>query len=340
VHSDRVKLVFAPGLEVEFTDRDRGIRQVYELAERGTRFPLVVYGPEGCGKSAWLRQVAEILKNLGFDVIYVDLAHREYVAYTDIREVASRITEVLADVTGIAPIKLADLVVLLANQLLKKWRKKRIALLVDEVFQAIGLDRAEIYVKMLLNLIEYPPAEYEKIVAIVTTSEGASRAKIGRHSWAWLMSMWNMSKSGFTELYEKIPGSKLSSEDAWRLTSGNPRALSQLYRSEWSLDIVVNEVISSRSLHTLIRSLSENEKQWLFEATEDPDTLLRRERLELLSKLVELNMVTSEIAHRDPELWVDEPPPERDLALGIGKHVAWQTPLHREAVKRVLELYN
>jgi len=44
--------------------------------------------------------------------------------------------------------------------------EKRVAVLVDGVFQAIGLDKAEIYVKMLLNLIEYPPADYEKIIAI------------------------------------------------------------------------------------------------------------------------------------------------------------------------------
>jgi len=56
---------------------------------------------------------------------------------------------------------------LLANQLLKRWKRKRITLLVDEAFQAIGLDKAEIYVKMLLNLIEYPPESYENIVSLL-----------------------------------------------------------------------------------------------------------------------------------------------------------------------------
>jgi len=40
---------------------------------------------------------------------------------------------------------------------------------------------------------------------------------------------------------------------------------------------------------------------------------------------------------RDPWFWIDETPPERDSELGIGKRVAWQTPLHREAVKRALK---
>ncbi|GAB6944937.1 hypothetical protein JCM14467A_17190 [Vulcanisaeta sp. JCM 14467] len=35
--------------------------------------------------------------------------------------------------------------------------------------------------------------------------------------------------------------------------------------------------------------------------------------------------------------WIDEPPPERDPELGIGRYVAWQTPLHREAVRKALE---
>ena len=47
-----VRLKFVSDLEVEFCDRVRGIKQVYEFAERGTRYPIVVYGPEGYGKTA------------------------------------------------------------------------------------------------------------------------------------------------------------------------------------------------------------------------------------------------------------------------------------------------
>jgi len=57
----RVRLKFTPGLEVEFCDRVRGIKQVYEFAERGTWYPVVVYGPEGCGKTAWFIQVLRFL---------------------------------------------------------------------------------------------------------------------------------------------------------------------------------------------------------------------------------------------------------------------------------------
>jgi hypothetical protein len=38
---------------------------------------------------------------------------------------------------------------------------------------------------------------------------------------------------------------------------------------------------------------------------------------------------------RDPYFWADQPPPEREPELGIGKHTAWQ--IHRKAVRRALE---
>jgi hypothetical protein len=53
--------------------------------------------------------------------------------------------------------------------------------LVDDAFQAIGLEKSAMYVKSLLSLVEYPPEGYERVAAIVATSEGFSRWEIGRH---------------------------------------------------------------------------------------------------------------------------------------------------------------
>ena len=61
------------------------------------------------------------------------------------------------------------------------------------------------------------------------------------------------------------------------------------------------------------------------------------ERRRHLYKLVEMNLIVDAIEGREGWCWVDEPPPERNLELGIGKHVAWQMPLHREAVRRALK---
>jgi hypothetical protein len=109
-----------------------------------------------------------------------------------------------------------------------------------------------------------------------------------------------------------------------------------LYVNEWNVDVVIEGVVRARKLGAFVSSLSSDERRWLYEAIEDPDTLYSRERIPLLNKLVELNLVVDEIPRRDPALWVDEPPPERDQELGIGRLVAWQTPLHREAVRKAL----
>jgi hypothetical protein len=52
----RVKPPSTPGLKAELMGRDRGLNQIRNFAERSTRLPVVVFGPEGCGRTLWLRQ--------------------------------------------------------------------------------------------------------------------------------------------------------------------------------------------------------------------------------------------------------------------------------------------
>ena len=337
----RVKLPFARGLEVEFADRERALRQVYELAERGTRYPVLVFGPEGCGKTAWLRQAAEILREVGYDVLYVNPLHRDFSAYTEVGEVVRRFAEAAAEATGVAQLKLATLAVLAVRDLVARWRRRRVAVLVDEVFQAIGLDRAEVYVKELLGLIEHPPASYESVVAVVATSEGITRRRVGRHRWAWLRPMWNMPREGFGELYEQLRkalGSLPDLEEAWKLTGGNPDALSRLHQALWDVGTVVEDIARARGL---TRDFVREWAPYLRDAVEDPDSLSGEDVPgRLREELESRNLVVYDLYSREPQLWVDEPPPGRDLELGIGRYVAWQTPLYREAVRRVLRAYS
>uniref|UniRef100_A0A7C5UU87 AAA family ATPase n=1 Tax=Ignisphaera aggregans TaxID=334771 RepID=A0A7C5UU87_9CREN len=335
----RVMLRFA-GFGVEFVDRDKALRQVEELVRGVVIQPIVVFGPEGCGKTAWLKQSAEILRELGFETIYVNPLHREVIPYTDVKEIAQKFVEGVAEVAGITTqLKLANLATLAVRELLTKWRKKRIGVLVDDVFQAIGLNKAETYVKELLGLIEYPPADYEKIIAIVATSEGVTRERIGRHRWADILPMWNMSREGFEELYKKLPDPKPQFEEVWRLAGGNPYILEQLYQAKWSTDKVIKWIVRSKKLEAFIASLSSTEKVWLLEAIEDPDTLFTRERIPFMLKLVEQNLVVDTLPSRESDSWIDKPPPEKDLEIGIGRDVAWQTPLHKEAIRKVLQTY-
>jgi len=86
---ERIRLEFAPGVETEFVDRDRALAQVVEWAERGTRFPIVIFGPEGCGKTAFLRQAASGLRELGYDVFYLHPLDRVFSAEVDDPDVKS-----------------------------------------------------------------------------------------------------------------------------------------------------------------------------------------------------------------------------------------------------------
>jgi hypothetical protein len=331
---NKVKLLFAPELEIEFIDREKALKQVEELAEKGTRYPIVVFGPEDCGKTAWLKQATEVLREAGYDTICIDPLHKAFIAYSNAKDIIKKLEKASAEAIGVAEVKLATMAIDAVKGLISVWKKEKVAVLVDEIFKTIGLDKTETYVKSLLNLIEYPPRSYERVVIIVATSEGLTRRKIGRHRWASLRPIWNMSRKGFKELYEKIPGPKPEFEDIWRLTSGNPDALSKLYQAEWDVNRVITELINSKELTS---SFIEKWKSWLDEAIKDPDILWRANVPdELVRELIAKNFIVYNMYDRDPWFWIDEPPLERDLDLGIGKHVAWQTPLHREAVKRAI----
>ena len=316
-------------------DRDVAIEQVVEWGERSTRYPVVIFGPGGCGKSAFLRQATEVLREFGYDVVYVDVAHMNFIANTDVNEVVRKLIEVVSEVSSVAQIKLASLAINIIEELLSRWGRKRVAILVDEAFQAIGVEKAGLYVKSLLNLIEYPLGDYERIVAIAATSEGLSRSEIGRHRWSIIMPMWNMIREGFEQLYEELPGSKPSFEDVWRATGGNPGMLSRLYLTGWDSDALVTQLIREKGLTP---DFIAKWRVWLERIVNDPEALWSPDvPEELIRQLVERNLIVYNIYERKQIFWIDQPPPEKDPELGIGKDVAWQTPLHREAVRRALK---
>ncbi|MEM1610659.1 MAG: ATP-binding protein [Sulfolobales archaeon] len=333
----RIKLRFIDKLEIEFIDREQALKRVVEWAEKGMINVQVVYGPEGCGKTAWLKQSIELLKELDFDIIYINPVEREFHAEIGIRDIRTRLLEIVRGATEDAWGRVAWAVIDAAKELIKAGRK-RLAILADDVFQAIGLDRASIYVKGLLGLIEYPPGSYDVIIAVVATSEGISRYEIGRHRWADILAMWNIGREGFYGLYNRLPNGKPGFEEIWRITGGNPKTLAEIYGSGWNIEIAVERIISRKGLRGFIQALEEKERIWLEEAIENPDTLFTRERIAFMKKLVELNLVVGDIPERRDYLWIDDPPPDKDPEIGVGRYVAWQTPLYREAVRIALQV--
>jgi len=114
--SRRVKVRFA-GREVEFVDRDAAIKQVEEIAKRGTYPVYVVYGPEGCGKTALLRQAFEVLQSFGYSVIYSSPLSRES---EDILRYSPDLGEVVREVLKLFPepySSIADVVINIVGRL-------------------------------------------------------------------------------------------------------------------------------------------------------------------------------------------------------------------------------
>jgi len=328
----RVELSFA-GLKIGFCDRERAIHQIGEFAEKGTWHPIVVFGPEGCGKTSWLRQAVELLKELGFSVIYFNPMRKEFLAEVGIKSIEEEVSELLRRASSVNALAgFIGYLIDFAKEAIKLGKKK-LAIIVDDAFQYVGDREAAFFVKGMLEIIEHPPGDYEKVVAIAATSEGSSRWEIGRHRWAEIMPMWNMSRKGLEELYEKLPSPKPDFENAWRLTGGNPEMLARLYQANWDVEVVVKRLIRAKKLKDLVKW-----RQRLKEIIEDPDSLFEKDfPEEFKDELIAKNLIVYDMYDRDPVFWIDEPPPERDLELGIGREVAWQTPLHREAVKKAME---
>jgi len=329
----RVKLRFA-GLEVEFADRERALQQVLEWAEKGTWQPVVVFGPEGCGKTALLRQAAEVLREAGYAVFYLhplDKVFRAEVEEADLKKAFLELAQraLAEDSLGRVAWAVFDFV----REALKR-RRRKIAVVADDVFQAIGLNQAAAYVKGLLNTIEHPTYDYENIVVLVATSEGLSRREIGRHRWASLMPMWNMSREGFAELYRQIPEPKPDVEEAWQWTGGNPWMLAQLRQAGWDAETITAQLAKAKRITA---DFIARWKKQIEEAVENPDALWGADASkELVDELEAKNLIVYDMYDRSEKLWIDQPPPEKDPEIGIGKYVAWQSPLHREAVKRAL----
>jgi Archaeal ATPase. len=145
----------APGVETELVDRDRALAQLVELAEGSTWASVVVLGPEGCGKTAFLLQVASALRELRYDVFYLHTLNRLFTADVDDTDMKTLFVDLLRKTLEDEKWgRLALAVFDLTREILRK-RRRNIAIVADNVFQAIGLDKAA-YVKDSLHMIEHP----------------------------------------------------------------------------------------------------------------------------------------------------------------------------------------
>jgi hypothetical protein len=109
--------------------------------------------------------------------------------------------------------------------------------------------------------------------------------------------------------------------------------LARLYEAEWDVGAVVEGLVKAKRLKDLARRWSRE----LREVVEGPDSLSREDfPEELKEELIASNLIVYDMYPREDRFWIDEPPPERLGARDRGD-VAWQSPLHREALKKACE---
>jgi hypothetical protein len=207
---------------------------------------------------------------------------------------------------------------------------------VDDVVQALGVDRVEWYVKWLHSLqwsvIEnYSPKAFN---VIVTTSEGVSLNRVLRHRHATIKMLWNLDWRAFRELYNQLsPPEGLDYEIVWRTLGGNPGKLVELANIQnWSLESLVHHY-RERLKHIVSRVRAEGLEELLEMALEDPNSIseVRDPRIvTLVSILVESNLLTPMIMSLGGR-------PEESLELGVGRNYSWQTPMYRDVLRELLK---
>ena len=75
----RVKLSFAAGVEVEFMDRERGLPAGRRVGWEGHEVSGRRLRVRGCEKTSWLKQVSELLRGHGYEVICVDSLRKDFI---------------------------------------------------------------------------------------------------------------------------------------------------------------------------------------------------------------------------------------------------------------------
>ena len=110
--------------------------------------------------------------------------------------------------------------------------------------------------------------------------------------------------------------------------------LARLYEEGWGAEVVARRLAAERGLYRLAARWGD----LLRVLVENPDAAMEDYEAfkGLIEELVQRNMIVEMMPYRDPDLWLDEPPPERYPELGIGRFYSWPTPIHRDAAKMAL----
>ncbi len=319
-----------------FVDRDVELGKLLELCERGFYPVLYIYGPEGCGKTRLVRELIERVSGRdSYLAIYVDaqsVSSLEEAIFAP-SEVVKIVAEAISGInSGLGSAVARVLPYAVRKALERSVRGKRVVVVVDDVAKPLGIDAIESFAKKLLDLVEWLLSRgVASVLAVATTSEGASLEVLWRHSYVHPALLWNLPRKGFEELAQQLdPPSEAAVEEAWRLTGGNPRMLIEIAKGfRWSFNTWFRKIVD-RVEAVYAKARARNLDEHLRQAIEDPDHLL--ETRDLYQLLLEENLVLYKRVATLAETYV-EPDPE----MGIGSYIAWQTPAHKLALKKLIE---
>jgi len=311
---------------VNFVDRDVEIKELLKVIRKGTVFPIAIYGPEGCGKTALLRYIArEVAMWNNVVVVYIDALEQfdlEKALFTTHKEAFEVIQDLLSIPFGVS---LARITMAIISRLAKKisLKGKNVVVIVDDVYRAIGIENVDRYTKSLYEWIGYLHEKYEvgNVAIILSTSEGISKRELSRHTYVDIRMLWNLPREGFRELVHQLkPPSTIDVNTLWRLTGGNPRALIELAKLNWSKETWINIIYENK----IRRAIHYIDKNKLLSLVRDPDS-----DWETAEKLEELGLMI-ELRHTAVIGKAPNPNPE----LGIGREWAWQIPIYKEVARK------
>ena len=238
---------------LRFVDRVREAKAILDESEKAVLNGMitVLYGPKGCGKTSLFKALHEIVTSMedaDVDVVIVGSekeAWRAEKLYTpkSLGEILKEVKGILGfnitstgEVTSSLAIdatKIISLMVGYTAQLLKSRRK--VIIVLDEVKadSSEGLAEFRGWLEGFANTLLWNAGKYwmEKggsISVVVLTSDALVseiRYKVGsKVNWAL---MWNLPYNAMVELAEQLNLS-IDPELLWRLTGGNPRALTSI----------------------------------------------------------------------------------------------------------------
>jgi energy-coupling factor transporter ATP-binding protein EcfA2 len=238
---------------LRFVDRVREAKAILDESEKAVLNGMitVLYGPKGCGKTSLFKALYEVVTSMQDTDVDVVIVGSEKEAWRAEKLYAPKsLGEILKEVKGILGFnitstgevasslaidatKIISLMVGYIAQLLKSRRK--VVIVLDEVKADSSERLAEFrgWLEGFANTLKWDTGKYwmEKggsISVVALTSDALVseiRYKVGsKVNWALI---WNLPYNAMVELAEQLNLS-IDPELLWRLTGGNPRALTSI----------------------------------------------------------------------------------------------------------------